>query len=110
MFRYDQSSFSEAQLNQPVPFYYPGTSGAAFRMPWNAPEWLMEINFSDNDTEGHTVTFSLPSGAITDVTDDSDAPAGPVEYYNFSGQRILNPTSGLYLRRQGSEVTKVRLP
>lgn len=38
--------------------------------------------------------------------DNSDA---PVEYYNLQGIRIGNPTSGLYIRRQGSSVIKVIL-
>lgn len=31
----------------------------------------------------------------------------PVEYYNLQGVRVQNPESGLYIRRQGSKVTKV---
>lgn len=33
----------------------------------------------------------------------------PVEYYNLQGIRVENPTSGLYIRRQGSTTTKVIL-
>ncbi|MCI5784425.1 MAG: hypothetical protein MR030_08670 [Bacteroidales bacterium] len=31
----------------------------------------------------------------------------PVEYYNIQGVRVQNPTSGLYIVRQGSKVSKV---
>lgn len=31
----------------------------------------------------------------------------PVEYYNLQGLRVLNPENGIYIRRQGSKVTKV---
>lgn len=31
----------------------------------------------------------------------------PVEYYNLQGVRIYEPTNGLYIRRQGSNVSKV---
>ena len=40
-----------------------------------------------------------------DITNDStDA---PVEYFDLQGRRVLNPTNGLYIRRQGSTATKV---
>ena len=40
-----------------------------------------------------------------DITNDStDA---PVEYFDLQGRRVLNPTTGLYIRRQGSTATKV---
>lgn len=40
-----------------------------------------------------------------DITNDStDA---PVEYFDLQGRRVLNPTTGLYIRRQGSTTTKV---
>lgn len=33
----------------------------------------------------------------------------PVEYFNLQGVRVANPENGLYIRRQGSKVTKVVL-
>ncbi len=33
----------------------------------------------------------------------------PVEYYNLHGVRVANPEKGLYIRRQGNNVTKVIL-
>ncbi len=48
-----------------------------------------------------------PQVSISDTfADDTDA---PTEYYNLQGIRIQNPTSGLYIRRQGSSVKKVIL-
>jgi len=40
------------------------------------------------------------------VEADNDA---PVEYYNLHGIRVSNPGSGLYIRRQGSNVSKIIL-
>lgn len=40
--------------------------------------------------------------------DENDADA-PVEFYNLQGQRVVNPSNGIYIRRQGSNVTKVRI-
>ena len=46
---------------------------------------------------------------IEDVT--IDAPVNednaPVEYYNLQGVRVINPQSGLYIRRQGNNASKV---
>jgi hypothetical protein len=38
------------------------------------------------------------------VVDNSNA---PVEYFNLQGVRVANPTSGLYIRRQGTTTAKV---
>lgn len=51
------------------------------------------INVDDNTTTG-----------VADVIANDEVPT----YYNLSGVRIANPTApGLYIRRQGSKVTKV---
>lgn len=43
------------------------------------------------------------AGFETIVTENN----APVEYFNLQGIRIANPGNGLYIRRQGKEVTKV---
>lgn len=50
------------------------------------------------------------SAGITDVTIDNDNNA-PVEYYNLNGVRVNanDLTSGIYVRRQGSKVSKVAI-
>lgn len=40
--------------------------------------------------------------AISDDTEDA-------EYYNLQGVRVVNPSSGLYIKRQGGKTTKVVL-
>ncbi len=40
------------------------------------------------------------------VEDNSNA---PVEYFNLQGIRVANPENGIFIRRQGSEVSKVAL-
>lgn len=47
---------------------------------------------------------SVPSGVSDMEATDENA---PVEYYNLQGLRVLNPENGIYIRRQGSKVTKV---
>lgn len=46
-------------------------------------------------------------GAIDAVI--ADDTAAPVEYYNMQGIRIEHPDRGIYIRRQGSSVSKVSL-
>ena len=43
---------------------------------------------------------------LTEIAADENA---PVEYFNLQGIRVENPSSGLYIKRQGSKVTKVIL-
>ncbi|MCM1066260.1 MAG: M6 family metalloprotease domain-containing protein [Muribaculaceae bacterium] len=53
------------------------------------------------------VRLSVGSGIDLPVIDgDADADA-PVEYFNLQGVKVENPTTGLYIRRQGSKVSKV---
>lgn len=52
----------------------------------------------------HVDMTSFLSG-VEDVTVDD--PNAPVEYYNLQGVRIENPTSGIYIRRQGTDTRKV---
>ena len=42
--------------------------------------------------------------AGVESVEDSDA---PVEYYNLNGVKVTKPTEGVFIRRQGSNVTKV---
>lgn len=51
--------------------------------------------------------IELSSSSIDSVdTDDSNA---PVEYFNMHGMRVENPSSGIFIRRQGNTVTKVMI-
>ena len=54
----------------------------------------------DNDGNGND-NGTNNGGSIDD--------AEPVEYYNLQGIRVENPTTGVYIRRQGSSTTKVSI-
>lgn len=55
--------------------------------------------------DGETANFIVkPAAGITDITVDNNA---PVEYFNLQGVRVAEPTTGLYIRRQGGKATKV---
>ncbi|MCM1484430.1 MAG: hypothetical protein NC043_08835 [Muribaculaceae bacterium] len=49
--------------------------------------------------------FAAIEGVMASDYDEN----APVEYYNLQGIRVSNPTSGIYIRRQGSKSTKVIL-
>lgn len=55
---------------------------------------------------GFSFTYDPATGssAITDIAADENA---PVEYFNLQGMRVENPSNGLFIKRQGSKVTKV---
>lgn len=46
---------------------------------------------------------------VTGIADIVEAAEAPVEYYNLQGVRVMNPESGLYIKRQGNKITKVIL-
>lgn len=58
----------------------------------------------------HVYTTSGDQGKYSSVTDivaaDENA---PVEYFNLQGVRVTNPSNGVYIKRQGTTVTKVRM-
>ena len=55
-----------------------------------------------------TATIVLPEGwnsAIKGI--EADNTNAPVEYFNLQGIRVANPENGVFIRRQGTQVTKV---
>ncbi len=52
------------------------------------------------------IVASSPESSIEDITVDADS---EVEYFNLQGVRVVNPASGIYIRRQGHKVEKVVL-
>lgn len=63
------------------------------------------LNYLNAPGVKNTTQYTFGTSAIDAIdADDSDA---PVEYFNLQGVRVDEPQNGLYLRRQGSTVTKV---
>lgn len=50
------------------------------------------------------VKYDGGNDGVEGINADNNA---PVEYYNLQGVRVDNPANGLYIRRQGNNVTKV---
>ena len=76
--------------------------------------WLRgnEDDLSDPDHLPIYVEFSKKPDSttgITDITVDVDNLNAPVEFYNLQGIRVNgdNLTPGIYVRRQGSAVSKI---
>jgi hypothetical protein len=59
------------------------------------------------NSDGSVTLEDLTPAGIANV--EADAADAPVEYYNLQGQRVANPTNGVFLRKQGATVTKVRI-
>lgn len=69
-------------------------------------------NHADTGLKSDALNLYIGSeGTMTGVEDisaeaDADAPA---EYYDLQGRKVANPQGGIFIRRQGSKVTKVAL-
>lgn len=58
---------------------------------------INQINvYCENDLSG-----------VEDIIAGEEDNNAPVEYYNINGVRVENPAAGLYIKRQGSKVSKV---
>ena len=75
------------------------------------PETDYTYTFVAEATVGETTVASEP--VVVSFTTAKSGIAGvaaeqsPVEYFNLQGVRVANPENGVYIRRQGSKVTKV---
>jgi hypothetical protein len=71
--------------------------------------WLSN---GDGDEVQTIIMFSIPRNityfdGVNDLTVDGSDSNAAVEYYNLQGIRVNNPQNGLYIRRQGKNVSKV---
>lgn len=64
---------------------------------------IIDVYKNDNQICVTELTIDPDSG-IDNTTVDN---AAPVEYFNLQGVRVSDPTPGIYIRRQGTTVTKV---
>lgn len=60
--------------------------------------------YSGNNQICVTELTADPSGSLDNIAVDNDA---PVEYFNLQGVRVAEPVSGIYIRRQGTSVSKI---
>lgn len=74
----------------------------------------IQLGFRYHSTDEVAGTWEIKNILVTakdkeSLIDEVEATDAPAEYYNLQGIRVDNPTSGLYIRRQGNTVTKVIL-
>ncbi len=73
-------------------------------------EGLCTITLTATDNSGMTRSGSVELTVSKDASIISPSIAAPApQYYNLQGQPVDNPTSGIYLRRTGSTITKIAL-
>ncbi|MGM9820973.1 MAG: hypothetical protein ACI30D_00050 [Muribaculaceae bacterium] len=82
--------------------------------------WVKAVVTLTDDSKTDEVTYpgaaqgwtglEIAVPAIEVALDAIDADNNePVEYFNLQGVRVANPANGLYIRRQGNKVSKIRL-
>lgn len=64
------------------------------------------IKLKELQVYGSTEKPGGTSTILNSISVDNDEDA-PVEYYNLNGVRVENPAAGIYIRRQGTTVSKV---
>ncbi len=52
----------------------------------------------------YVIEYNAGSTAVDNIAVDA---AAPVEYFNLQGIRVANPENGVFIRRQGSKVSKI---
>ena len=65
--------------------------------------------FAHNPVTGarSEVKSATATGTTTGIADINADVNAPVEYFNLQGIRVANPENGMFIRRQGTQVTKV---
>lgn len=71
-------------------------------------EGLYDITADFSDTEHPTFSADFKD-ATTGIGNVSAAEAGAVEYFDLTGRRVENPSTGVYIRRIGTDVQKIML-
>lgn len=82
------------------------SSGYVWTPNGDTNEFLLENN-AESGMVAFTyvkVVYSTTQTGINGIDSDLDA---PVEYYNLNGVRVAEPADGIFIRRQGSKVSKV---
>lgn len=76
---------------------------------WRLPEWKIDGDIKlhvDFNTMTMTLTNLSPNSVKEIESKDMNA---PVLYFNLQGQRVINPSNGIFIRVQGAKSEKVIL-
>ncbi len=63
--------------------------------------------YIDGDKEYASRIISTDNSSITEV--EAADETAPVQFFDLSGRRVQNPTSGLYIKLQGGQATKISI-
>lgn len=67
-------------------------------------EWNVELDPQTNVFAVSPLSENDTESAVAEIAADENA---PVEYFNMQGVKVENPENGIYVRKQGSKVSKV---
>ena len=75
-------------------------------------EYSMDPSSSQEKEDEDVITFAparigLATSGVEDVVIVPSEDEAPVEYFNLQGIRVENPANGVYIKRQGSQTSKV---
>ena len=71
--------------------------------PINEQRGILYVYVPGNGLCAYEITDKTYSSAVVDVNHDDDIE----EYYNLQGMKVNKPTSGIYIQRKGSTISKV---
>ena len=109
---YDGPAFAAARVVQSDPGYIEGvtynhtTHPLIFR---NEPISVNYVSYEEGKQPSAVKTLEIgANGSTTDLASITVIDtAHPAEYFDLSGRRVMNPSTGIFLRRQGSTITKI---
>ena len=95
--------YSTVMLIDEATYGYKYYASIEFTGAYEDGNWLPDFYFL-------TFYFNAPKAADGDqsgVVSVEEVENAPVEYYNLNGQRVANPSNGIFIRKQGSKTSKV---
>lgn len=73
---------------------------------WDFPEGEYNVNFTVTDTSAY-IRFYMPVDEPEDGVESVTGVDGQVEYFNIQGMKVNSPDKGIYIKKQGSRLSKV---
>lgn len=106
-------NYTEAEMAENYPTKFITLSDGKVNIPVQSvylhwPDFEGYENSIFNNSYAVESWIQIPSNGVEGVEIDDDTDA-PVEYFNLQGIKVDKPSSGLYIRRQGSTTTKVAI-
>lgn len=112
--KYDSYGILVESISEEQSSYYSGISKSVADVTYDPTygyptEVVFKYSYNDEPMQMQSRQvygdYALYSGVEAPVVDEN----APVEYYNLQGVRVANPSNGIYIRRQGTAVSKVMI-